>query len=693
MQESCGEDYNDRKHRVNCYQVVPCAPAQACEGNNVCGVGYTGKKCNSCCDALHKFVYNQYGNKIPNPECYDDEGNQRKFFRQYGECAPCPSNPWMIVAILLCGLSFMGSMAYVMKKKHMSLGILSIAVDYFQILSLLSSVRPTPWPQIVLDLYTWLSAFNFNINITAPECVFEVAYEDKWRMIMMMPCFMIGVVFVYNWGYAFAKKFFFNQNGKKLYSHSHQAVGVALTIMYYIYLNLSMTALEIFNCGTQELEDPRTGEIVSDGKQYMAATNWVCYEEGSLQVFLIPYAVLALCLYTLGFPLFCGLFLFNKENAKKAREDQLLRAMNLGYDKKTNPNCYEFRKRYHRLYYYYKPDKWYWMLIVLGRKFLVATVSLLFRGDSTFQMCMVVLVIFIANTIQVRNQPFMSMSEREDVLEGHKDAADSYRAEMERRRGYSDSHKKKQIKNMSDIDGDELRKIAGNKTLQYFWNYNSVETILLGCAIMVNLFGIMFESAFLKRGSTAYETLATLTIVVIVGSLVYLFLVLWSEIVVAVFPKMNCAFVDVMRSTTRIGKNGRDLDLKNEGLDDLTKLDRDSLHLEMKNLTYAENPMFGKGEEDGKSKQKSDDELKNIFNHPEYLSLQNKNKGLRKDMGAVKADMAKKERERERERERKDLKEKEKEKGGGGGGGGGGGAKKKIRLVVKARNEDNEKNL
>ena len=93
-----------------------------------------------------------------------------------------------------------------------------------------------------------------------------------------------------------------------------------------MYLNLSMTALEIFNCGKQVLEDPLTGEMVTDGKQYMQATNWVCYEKGSMQTVLIPYALAALGVYTFGFPAWCAKFLFTKENAKKAREDQILRA-------------------------------------------------------------------------------------------------------------------------------------------------------------------------------------------------------------------------------------------------------------------------------------------------------------------------------------------------------------------------------
>lgn len=167
-EEKCGETFEERKHRPNCYEIVPCAPADACDGANVCGTGYTGFKCNSCCDALHRYVENQYGNKVPNPECWDENGNQLRFFRQYGECAPCPSNPWMIVAMLFAGGSFVGGTAWIMKKKHMSLGILSIAVDYFQILALLSSTK-TPWPQVILDL----------VSSTKSVYIFCGCYEFK----------------------------------------------------------------------------------------------------------------------------------------------------------------------------------------------------------------------------------------------------------------------------------------------------------------------------------------------------------------------------------------------------------------------------------------------------------------------------------------------------------------------------------
>jgi hypothetical protein len=77
-EETCGESFLDREHRTNCYSLVPCGPPEACMGDNVCAFGYTGLKCDFCCDAMHRFIKDDYGNDIPNPECIQDDGEPIK---------------------------------------------------------------------------------------------------------------------------------------------------------------------------------------------------------------------------------------------------------------------------------------------------------------------------------------------------------------------------------------------------------------------------------------------------------------------------------------------------------------------------------------------------------------------------------------------------------------------------------------
>ena len=39
-----------RRHRPYCWDFAPCAPENACAGDNLCQKGYTEDKCAQCCD-------------------------------------------------------------------------------------------------------------------------------------------------------------------------------------------------------------------------------------------------------------------------------------------------------------------------------------------------------------------------------------------------------------------------------------------------------------------------------------------------------------------------------------------------------------------------------------------------------------------------------------------------------------------
>ncbi len=68
-----------------------------------------------------------------------------------------------------------------------------------------------------------------------------------------------------------------------------------------------------------------------------------------------------------------------------------------------------------RMYYHFRPMYWYWIVVVLARKLLIAITALMFAKNPGFQMAIALLVLFICYALQVRNTPYMSMSEREEV--------------------------------------------------------------------------------------------------------------------------------------------------------------------------------------------------------------------------------------------------------------------------------------
>ncbi len=67
------------------------------------------------------------------------------------------------------------------------------------------------------------------------------------------------------------------------------------------------------------------------------------------------------------------------------------------------------------MYYHFRPNYWYWICVVLGRKLFIAFTALMFAKNPGFQFAMALLVLFICYALQVRNAPYMSMSERVEV--------------------------------------------------------------------------------------------------------------------------------------------------------------------------------------------------------------------------------------------------------------------------------------
>lgn len=72
---------------------------------------------------------------------------------------------------------------------------------------------------------------------------------------------------------------------------------------------------------------------------------------------------------------------------------------------------------------------------------------------------------------------------------------------------------------------------AASAAANFFWNYNTVEAVLLACAVLVTLAGIMFESGRFDSEyySTQRDFITVCVMFVVFFSLVYFFTVLLSE--------------------------------------------------------------------------------------------------------------------------------------------------------------------
>ena len=145
--------------------------------------------------------------------------------------------------------------------------------------------------------------------------------------------------------------------------------------------------------------------------------------------------------------------------------------------------------------------------------------------------------------LQVKHQPYMSMNERDWVV-----AQAEARALLDNTASVHEADafvsakaesKRKKLKLGAHSGADIMSANAKELSSQFIWNYNGVEAVLLGCAVLVNLAGIMFESEYLQRDTYQLESLTYATLTIICASLLYYMLVVWCEVIVAIFPKLD----------------------------------------------------------------------------------------------------------------------------------------------------------
>lgn len=518
------------------------------------------------------------------------------YYRLNDECQECPENPALLIALMVLALVAFCVIGWWMQDKKVNVAFLSIGVDYFQVLAIFARIK-VRWPLWVKQILQVLSVFNFNIDIAAPECIMpDFDYRIKWIMMMSLPLMFAAMLWMINCTICLKKWIGFRFLGRsrpKYSSHGGKLVAMFIVVFYFAYLTVTRRALDIFNCNPA---------VPDDGYLYTEFTSidcpggtCICDDPAGLQYALKPWAVAGFCIYSLGFPAFVAFITWYYHYQIKA--DQLLRAYNMGDERSRtrvyitqrgcfrsiDRNMYDIRKKYHKLYYHFKPGKVYWMLVILARKLLVALFALLFRRNVAFLLSCVLLVLFGSYVLQVRNKPYMSQVERADVREAHRQKVLDAEAEIGRlmtvervvsehaaeeklrpdlrthlqiNRGINaieDEIRKRDIRRgtvahqnvSSAIKAARDRKTLKVRLADYYFDYNTVEQILIMCSIFLSLVAIMFESGqFYKidpatglekldddpSTSAFYTTILVFGAIALIGSLVYYSIVLVSEV-------------------------------------------------------------------------------------------------------------------------------------------------------------------
>lgn len=178
------------------------------------------------------------------------------------------------------------------------------------------------------------------------------------------------------------------------------------------------------------------------------------------------WAVASAVLYAAGIPLVFAWLLFS--HRREIQADQQLRVRGQGNSRALNP-YFPVRQRYQKLYSVFRPETYYWRLVLMARKFCIAGVAIMFNSVPMFQASLSVGIIFLSYALHVRVQPFLDRLD----LEVPADSVEHARKE--------------------------------GAVLNYVFMYNKLESVYLICSLVILLCGMIFESGYLRTHAAAYN--------------------------------------------------------------------------------------------------------------------------------------------------------------------------------------------
>ena len=461
--------------------IAPC-PDDMCDADNICMPGYASLpphfRCSSCA-----------------PAGYSGPGSPAYFWRG-GVCVACPSGYQGIIIGYIVGIALVALISYITQRWGLHICSASIGIDFFQVVALFGTSKVT-WPAPMQMLLTILSAFYANVEIVAPECLDPTAtFITKFSGIVLLPVVFAAVLLVVHATLLFSKRVVMGRHNE-VNRHAHTLVGAGLVLMYFLYIYETRTVLAVFDCAPL---------VPSDGLEYMAAApleECDVTAKGVYAKLLIP-SIVGIVVYIAAYPLVTLAIMWRQRET--IMEDQLLRAKGVGDDRLTNPHAYELRKRYSSLYASFTPDAFYWLFIILMRKFLIALSIVVFNHNASFQMAACLMVLMCAYGLQVRNAPYLSPANHELVLRSH--AESSFTSAIHARirasiAGVESRGRKKTHRNLMDSTGRIDRSALVGLLTSWLFDPNTLEAALLFAAALVALMGIMFESEALQSSQYA----------------------------------------------------------------------------------------------------------------------------------------------------------------------------------------------
>ena len=373
-----------------------------------------------------------------------------------------------------------------------------------------------------------------------------MSYEFSWLAVELAPVVLAAVVYaVYGalWLYHHIASAHNRRKMKKeLTLLRGRIASVLLYGFYFIYLYVAENTLDVLNCGKIENRDGAHTEeeyLISDPSE-------VCWTAGETQARLYPIAIAFVFVYILGYPLLLVAMMRRRETRSLIFDDQLLRYQGKGgHEDGLSPyldRVAATRGALGLLYYRFKPTMPYWIVVVVLRKMCLAVTTIMFHTSASFQLAVLLLVLFVSLVLQMRNLPYSSPAMGAAILRENAKKVLMLDDEEKASPKFKDAAAKGARKKRTKFGDFAHSKTTASVADRLVFEYNTIEGALLSCSVLVCLFGVMLDSDYLANGKhqPTRDALTVMVMLVIAASFVYFGLVIYHEILCELAPGLKC---------------------------------------------------------------------------------------------------------------------------------------------------------
>mmetsp|Transcript_38068 Transcript_38068/g.104767 ORF Transcript_38068/g.104767 Transcript_38068/m.104767 type:complete len:1272 (+) Transcript_38068:107-3922(+) len=344
----------------NPYEAYLCVAASMCPGGkpgNLCTDGHSGFLCIEC---------------------------QEHYYRRWSRvaCKPCTAFEsftfWTaVVFFLLMPLPAHYIIRKLGKLRQQSniiffSGLMGQLVTYAQLLSMVGSFQVS-WPRIFVAMFNVISFFLLNAGLIAPQCsTGSWGFDEEYPIVMFMPLSFAFVYLLYYLGSCILKN-------AGLCSHRWEKdtmINALGRIFLIFHVSILKNSAKFFEC--YDHPNQRESSVI----EY---PNVLCWTSNHLKY--LPFVIFALLVYCV------GVFAV------------ILRTVYRAPQRFGEP---DFVRRYGFLMLKFRPDRWYWSVVIFTRNTVLAFIMACMPNFPVVQAVMFNIVLLSMFCLSAAYQPWMA---------------------------------------------------------------------------------------------------------------------------------------------------------------------------------------------------------------------------------------------------------------------------------------------